>query len=219
MVWMTAYHFCFDLTQFRWLDADFYRDPHWIVQRLCIVSTFLACAGMGQACGRPAWPRFWRRWARVAGCALLVTAGSYWMFPRSFISFGVLHGMAAMLILLRLVGPRLPLPAALLLGAACVAAPQLVAAPFFDTRWTDWIGLVTTKPITEDYVPLLPWFGPMLWGYALARRWPQALAGGVARPLRPLARLGRWSLSYYMLHQPVMLALLYLAAQALTMHA
>ena len=40
------------------------------------------------------WPRFWRRWAQVAGCALLVTLGSWLMFPRSLISFGVLHGIA-----------------------------------------------------------------------------------------------------------------------------
>jgi peptidoglycan/LPS O-acetylase OafA/YrhL len=30
----------------------------------------------------------------------------------------------------------------------------------------------------------------------------------VPRAARPLARLGRWSLSYYLLHQPVMLGAL-----------
>ena len=218
MVWMTAYHFCFDLTQFGWLDANFYEDPRWVLQRLCIVSLFLACAGMAQACGRPAWPRFWRRWAQVAGCALLVSIGSYWMFRRSYISFGVLHGVAMMLILLRLVGPRLPPLAAVLLGLACVLAPQVVQHPFFDTRWTDWIGLVTHKPITEDYVPVLPWFGLMLTGHAIARQWPRLLQGALPRGFAPLALLGRWSLGYYMLHQPVMLGMLYLASLALTIH-
>ncbi|MBV8380765.1 MAG: DUF1624 domain-containing protein [Paucibacter sp.] len=218
MVWMTAYHFCFDLAQFRWLDANFYADPHWVMQRLCIVSLFLGCAGMAQASGQPAWPRFWRRWAQVAGCALLVSIGSYWMFPRSFISFGVLHGMALMLILLRAVAPRLSPIVAGALGLACVLAPQVLQHPFFDTRWTDWIGLVTHKPITEDYVPVLPWFGLMLWGHAIARRWPGLLAGGLPRALAPLAFLGRWSLSYYMLHQPVMLGMLYLAASTFTIH-
>jgi len=218
MLWMTVYHFCFDLTQLRWLDANFYDDPHWVVQRLCIVSLFLACAGASQACGQPSWPRFWRRWAQIAACALLVTAGSYLMFPRSFISFGVLHGMAVMLILLRLAGPRLAPLAAGLAGLACVLAPQFVHHPFFDTRWTDWAGLVTHKPITEDYVPLLPWFGLMLWGHALARQLPRLLAAPLPRGLAPLAWLGRWSLSYYMLHQPVMLGMLFLASKALTIH-
>ena len=49
MLWMTAYHFAFDLRFFGWLDADFYRDPFWTWQRTTIVSLFLFCAGLGQA--------------------------------------------------------------------------------------------------------------------------------------------------------------------------
>ncbi|WP_077037266.1 DUF1624 domain-containing protein [Pelomonas sp. KK5] len=213
VVWMAAFHFCFDLSHFGFTRWDFYRDPFWTVQRTLIVSTFLLCAGMGQALAvaqRQSWPRFWKRWAQVAGCALLVSAGSYAMFPRSFISFGVLHGMAAMLILMRFAGPRLNGVACLLLGLLAVLLPQFVSHPFFDTRWTDWIGLVTHKPITEDYVPLLPWFGVMLWGFALGRRFP--LTGELPRVLNPLAVLGRWSLSFYMLHQPVLIGILALTA-------
>ena len=95
------------------------------------------------------------------------------------------------------------------LGAvlACLLAPAWVQHPFFDTRWTNWMGLVTHKPVTEDYVPVLPWLGVMLLGAALARWIAPRL--GVPRPsgrLRGgLAVLGRWSLSYYMLHQPVLI--------------
>jgi uncharacterized membrane protein len=105
IVWMTVFHFCFDLNHFGWLREDFYRDPVWTWQRTAIVSLFLFCAGLGQAVAHQqaqGWQRFWRRWGQVAGCALLVTAGSYLMFPRSFIYFGVLHGIAVMLILVRL---------------------------------------------------------------------------------------------------------------------
>ena len=105
IVWMTVYHFCFDLNHFRWLHQDFYRDPFWTWQRTAIVSLFLFCAGLGQAVAfdqRQGWPRFWKRWAQVAGCALLVTLGSWWMFPQSFIYFGVLHGIAVMLVVVRL---------------------------------------------------------------------------------------------------------------------
>ena len=105
IVWMTVYHFCFDLNHFGWLHQDFYRDPFWTWQRTAIVSLFLFCAGLGQAVAfdqRQGWPRFWKRWAQVAGCALLVTLGSWWMFPKSFIYFGVLHGIAVMLIVVRL---------------------------------------------------------------------------------------------------------------------
>jgi uncharacterized membrane protein len=156
--------------------------------------------------GQP-WPRFWRRWMQIAGCALLVSAGSALMFPRSFIYFGVLHGIAVMLLLLRLAAPLRgwlwPL------GALAIALPWWVRHPFFDSRLTNWVGLVTHKPVTEDYVPLLPWIGVIAWGLAagqwVLRRRPQWLGGPLARPLQPLAVLGRWSLSFYMLHQPVLI--------------
>jgi len=215
IVWMALFHFAFDLNHFGLIDPrqDFYRDPLWTGQRTAIVGLFLFTAGLGQAVALQAgqgWPRFWRRWAQVAGCAVLVSLGSAWMFPRSWISFGVLHGIAVMLIVVRLTGGwgawRWPL------GLLAILLPQWAADPFFDTRWTNWVGLVTRKPVTEDYVPLLPWLGVMWWGAAAGewllvhrRAW---LTGALARPLGALAVLGRWSLSFYMVHQPVLIGAL-----------
>ena len=213
IVWMAVFHFCFDLNHFGFTRQDFRADPFWTLQRTAIVSLFLFCVGIGQAIAidqGQRWPRFWRRWAQIAGCALLVSLGSYWMFPRSFISFGVLHAIALLLIVLRLTAGagRWLWP----LGAAALALPQSIQHPWFDTRWTNWIGLVTHKPVTEDYVPLLPWLGVAWWGLA-AGQWLLAqrrgwLSGALPRALHPLALLGRWSLSFYMLHQPVLIGLL-----------
>jgi uncharacterized membrane protein len=213
ILWMAVFHFCFDLNHFRFIEQNFYRDPFWTVQRAAIVSLFMFCAGVGQAIAweqGQGWPRFWRRWAQVAGCALLVTAGSYLMFPRSYISFGVLHGIALMLIVTRLTAGagRWLWP----MGLLAIALPHFVQSSFFDTRLTNWVGLVSRKPVTEDYAPLFPWIGVMWWGLAAGqwvlknrREWlTRALPSG----LSPLATLGRWSLSFYMLHQPVLIGIL-----------
>lgn len=221
MVWMALFHFAFDLNHFGLIEPrqNFYRDPLWTLQRTCILSLFLFCAGAALAVALDAgqtWPRFWRRWAQVAGCAVLVSIGSAFMFPQSWIAFGVLHGIAAMLVLARLAAP---LRAALWpLGALALALPWFVRHPFFDQGWMHWSGLVTRKPITEDWVPVLPWLGVMLWGlaagqWALARR-PGWLAGALPPALQPLAVLGRWSLSFYMLHQPLLIGAI-LAARML----
>ena len=212
IVWMALYHFGFDLNFFGYLQPrqDVYRDPFWTVQRTMIVSLFLFCAGMGQAVALQAgqtWQRFWRRWAQIAVCALLVSAGSALMFPRSWIGFGVLHGIAVMLIAVRLTGGwgRWLWP----LGALAIAAPWVLADPMFNGPWGHWTGLVTRKPITEDWVPVLPWLGVIWWGCAAGqwllvhrRHW---LSGPVPKALAPAATLGRWSLSFYMLHQPVLI--------------
>jgi uncharacterized membrane protein len=221
MVWMAVFHFSFDLNHYRLLSPpqNFYSDPFWTLQRTAIVSLFLLSAGLSQALVHELGQsprRFWRRWAQIAACALLVSAGSWFMFPRSWISFGVLHGMAVMLVLARLAAPlgRWLWP----LGVGALILPRVVQHPLFDQRWLNWTGLVTHKPVTEDYVPVLPWLGVMLLGLAAGqgmlvhRR--ALMAGALPRALAPLALLGRWPLSFYMLHQPLLIGLI-LAATAL----
>lgn len=217
LVWMTVFHFCFDASYFGFTQQDFKRDPFWLIQRTSIVSLFLFCAGMGQAVALnhgQGWRRFWRRTAQLAACAVLVTIASRLMFPKSFIYFGVLHGIVVMLVLVRLAAP---LGAWLWpLGALAIALPRLVQHPFFDTPWTNWVGLITHKPVTEDYVPLLPWIGVMAWGLA-AGHWalwhvPHVLTGPLPSSMALLALLGRWSLTFYVLHQPVLIGALMLTA-------
>lgn len=220
IVWMAAFHFCFDLNYFRFIRQSFLTDPFWTVQRTCIVTLFLFCAGLSQAVALhqgQGWPRFWRRWAQVAGCAVLVSIGSWLMFKERFIHFGVLHGIAAMLIVMRLSAGagRWLWP----MGLVAVLLPRFVQLDVFNPDWANWVGLVSRKPSTEDWVPLLPWVGVMWWGLA-AGQWVLAnrkswLTGPLPRGLHPMALLGRWSLSFYMLHQPVFIGGLWVVAALL----
>jgi uncharacterized membrane protein len=217
IVAMIAYHFCFDLTVFGLYGADFYRDPFWIGARGLIVTSFLLLVGISLVLAhRDAVPaaRFWRRWVEIAGAAALVTAGSYLVFPRSFIYFGILHGIALSLLLAR---PLVRYPtAALALGIAAIVVGNTVALPFFDAPLASIVGLTTRKPPTEDYVPLLPWCGVVLVGIAAGH----ALARTRFAPLAPLDRAPRWlawlgrhSLPVYLVHQPVLLGALWLVAR------
>jgi uncharacterized membrane protein len=220
IVWMAVFHFCYDLNHFRLLQPvqRFLSDPFWTSQRTAIVTLFLLCVGLGQAAALQAGQvpaRFWRRWAEVAGCAALVSLGSWWMFGPRWIHFGVLHAVAVMLLVLRF-GAAPLLRAAPRAGAAGLAGlallalglPRLWGHPALDARWATPLGLGTRLPATEDYVPLLPWLGVVLAGLLLGR-WllthrPAWLRGAVPTAMAPLATLGRWSLSFYMLHQPVL---------------
>ena len=232
MLWMTAYHFCFDLNFFGLMREDFYRDPFWTWQRTAIVSLFLFTAGLSQAVAvhqGQTWARFWKRWLQVVGAALLVTAGSLLVFPQSFIYFGVLQGIAVMLVVARATaawGAWLWVLGALAVGLKFAVPHALVAWPALEVLNTpalNWLGLISRKPITEDYVPLVPWLGVVWWGLAAGqwalRRWPQGLgvadvqARGARGARGALVTLGRWSLSYYLVHQPVLMGLIWLGLQ------
>jgi uncharacterized membrane protein len=214
---MVAYHFAFDLAFFRAIEANFYRDAFWLHARTAILTTFLLLAGASlvlaerSPAGRAA---FWPHVGRIALCALAVSAGSWLVFPRSFIWFGVLHAIAVSLILARPLAAR---PAvALAVGVAAIVAGNVLAFPAFDTRALGWIGFATAKPVTEDYVPLFPWSGVVLLGivfaHALRRNEFRAVAWlGHAPPW--VMWLGRHSLLVYMVHQPALLALVWLGVK------
>lgn len=212
MLWMAGFHFCFDLAWFRLTAWNFYEDPFWTWQRTAILSGFLFWAGLAQGLALQAGQdaaRFWRRWVQVLGAALLVSLGSWLVFPNSFISFGVLHAFALMLPLLRFGASTLSSASLLALALVALVLPWWVQHPLFDSRWTDWVGLVTRKPVTEDFVPLLPWAAPLLLGLVAARQ-PALLRPLQGRSPAWLAGLGRWPLSFYLLHQPLLIAGLWL---------
>jgi uncharacterized membrane protein len=218
IVLMIAYHFSFDLTYFRVLHIDFNHAPFWLGARAFIVSLFLGLVGvslhLATARGLNT-ERYLRRLLLLIVCAGAVSLASYQMFPRTFIYFGILHCIAVVSVLGLLFTRLYWLN--LLLGSAVIAAGLLYHDALFDSRLLGAIGFMTYKPPTEDYVPLAPWFGVVLIGMFLGRSvFARSPVPGWARwqNTQPLTRLlafgGRHSLLFYMLHQPVMLGILYL---------
>jgi uncharacterized membrane protein len=213
---MFIYHFTFDLNYFAVVSFDFNNDLRWLSFRAVIVSLFSTLVGVSLVLG-PGRELDWRRYAKrlcaVGGCAALASAGSYYMFPKTFIFFGILHFIFVASIVglafLRFTWLNLIVGAALIVGGATVKSA------LFDQPALQWIGLMTHKPYTEDYVPLLPWFGVVLVGMFLARRaqargWFEKNAKLEFRS--PVANIlafgGRHSLIIYMLHQPIFIGLL-----------
>jgi uncharacterized membrane protein len=219
---MVVYHLIYDLNYFGWVRLRMLVDQPWVGWRTAIVTQFLLLVGVGlvlRTSFRPGWRDFARRWAQVAGAALLVSAGSWLVFGPRFIWFGILHFIAVALLLAR---PLVRLgPWNLALGAAALAAGLMLANPAFNAAPASAIGFVTQKPRTEDYVPLFPWFGIVLAGVGLGALWqrrdwhvPAWLAPLDRRPPRVLLLLGTWALTVYLVHQPLLMGMLWLAKRA-----
>lgn len=217
IVAMVVYHFCFDLRYFGVARWDFEHDIRWLAARTLILSSFLLIAGISAALARrdPAADARWpRHVAVIGGAALLVTAASAMMFPRSFIWFGVLHAIALSLLLAR---PLIDRPRAAVAAAVIViAAGVMLSSQHFDNRMLGWLGFMTGKPMTEDYVPLFPWSGVLFLGIAAGHALVAsnfAMLAPLARMPRALRFLGRHSLAVYLVHQPLLLGGLGLAVR------
>ncbi|MER2535871.1 MAG: DUF1624 domain-containing protein [Rhizobiaceae bacterium] len=221
LVAMAVYHFTWDLEFFGYAEAGLAATGGWKVFARCIASSFLFLVGVSLILAHGEtirWRPFWTRWAMIVASAALITAVTWYATPATFIFFGILHQIA-LASLLGLLFLRLPAPLTLAAGAAVIALPFFFRAESFDQPWLWWTGLSPINPRSNDFVPLFPWFGAVLLGIAAGQvlvrtGWNERLARPAApRVARPLLLAGRHSLAFYLIHQPVLIACLFLYAQ------
>jgi uncharacterized membrane protein len=153
---------------------------------------------------------FWRRQARLLAACIAVSIGSYLMFPDSFIFFGILHFILLASLLGRLC-TRFHY-ANLVASFLVLSGGIFYSNPLFNKPLLQWIGFMTYKPFTEDYVPFFPWFGVVLAGIFLGRLLISKPISYCPPGMAPLMLAGRHSLAIYLLHQPVLLGILTLVA-------
>jgi uncharacterized membrane protein len=225
---MVVFHFAYDLSFFGLIETDVPNEPGWRWFARAIAGSFLTLVGISlvlatrSGLNRAA---FLKRLAMVAGAALLVTVATRFAMPESYIFFGILHhvAVASVLGLAFIRAPVLVLAAVALL---CFALPVLVDHPALDAPWLAFLGLSPIAVRSADFVPVFPWFGWVLAGMALARLvLARETPPGWARwnPDDRLARLLRWcgrrSLTFYLVHQPVLIGAILLATRVLPVAA
>ena len=221
VILMIVYHFSFDLNYFGMIHQSFNYSVFWLDFRALIVTWFLVLVGISlQLATRTSSRHYWLRLSRLVAAGLAVSAGSYLMFPQSYIFFGILHFIAAASLIGRLFLRFYRVN--LLLGGAMLVFGIIYSNPVFDKPWLQWIGLMTYKPVTEDYVPLFPWLGVVFIGLFLgkfmllkARKVVSVTESEKHAPpvyglLRVPAWMGQHALAIYLLHQPLLLGLFYL---------
>lgn len=214
---MALYHAMWDLGALRLTPENYALTPPGRMIAHGIAGTFLVLVGIGLVLmngGRFAPKRFGLRFARIAAAAALVTVATYLTDPSSYIFFGILHCIAASSVL-ALPFVRAPGWAAAAGAAVVIAAPLWASGGPFDAPILSFIGLGRGTPQTNDYVPLFPWFGMVLVGVALARYGRDAVGrsrladwSGTGWFGRGLSWAGRHSLAIYLIHQPILMALL-----------
>jgi uncharacterized membrane protein len=213
---MIAYHLIWDLAFFGLIGPATQRHPLLWLAGAVIAASFLAISGMALSllhatagAARDFRERFLRRLAIVGGAALLVTLGTILAMGDAFVRFGILHCIALSSLLAL---PFLAMPRWVAAVAAIVlwVLPPLTGWPAFGADWLSWTGLGDRVPPTVDHVPVAPFGGFVLAGVAIAPWLAPRLAAWPSGP-RAIGLLGRWSLPIYLIHQPILFAVLWLA--------
>ena len=216
IVWMAIFHLCFDLNHFGFFDAE---AP---IHGGCVVDhpahddrepvPVLCRAGAGGGAG-----------AGPVVVALLEALGAGRRLCRAGVDRLVLDVPAQLDLLWRAAwhrraaDPDPPAGAARtmaldLLGAVAIVLPLLWRHEVFNPPWLSWSGWSPRSRSPKTTCRCCRALGVMAWGLATGR-WllthaHGVLAGPVPRAARWLSLLGRWSLSFYMVHQPVFIGLL-----------
>ncbi|ALN73247.1 hypothetical protein M673_11010 [Aureimonas sp. AU20] len=218
---MLVYHFTWDLEFFGYLAPGFAQVGGWKLFARIIASSFLILVGVSLvlAHGRGVrWASFRKRLLQIAAGAAAISLATYLFTPQGFVFFGILH-LIAVGSLLGLPFLRLPFWLTGLLAVALVAISFSFTTPLTDSRWLAWIGFSEHPPLSNDFVPLFPWFGAILFGIAIAQaigrfnQWPVlSRLNAPLRALWPLSTLGKHSLLFYLVHQPVSIGIVALVA-------
>jgi len=218
---MVVYHFSWDLSYFGFVSVDVAADPGWKAFARTIAGTFVTLVGVSLVLAsrqgfhlRP----YLRRLAMIVGAALLVTIGTWYVFPQAYVFFGILH-LIAFASVAALPFLWLPIPVVLVAGLTVFALPFFFAAEIFADPALLWLGLSPRLPTSVDYVPVFPWFALTLFGIVIGRLFVRnasdsalAMWAPSQLPGRAAIFAGRWSLLIYLLHQPILIGLVWTAA-------
>jgi uncharacterized membrane protein len=215
---MIVFHAVKDMELFGVIAAGTTVTGGWAVFARCIAAGFLFLSGLSLVLAHArgfrahAWAR---RVAMIAGAACLVSLATYFAFPSHYIFFGILHAIAVAS-LLSVPFIRAPAWFPLVCAMLVLAVNEAFGRSVFDVSAMAWTGLGTQVRPSLDFIPVVPWLAPFLFGIAFAKmvrlqefepRWPQWL------PSRALAWPGQHSLAVYLLHQPVLIALIWMATR------
>ena len=186
----------------------------WLFPRI-VAGTFIILAGISAAVSyqkNKDGKRRVRRGTIIFGWGLLITLVTFIFVPSETIWFGILHliGLSVILspLLIKLGKNTLVIGLAIVLigfyiGNITISSPLLL-----------WLGFVPYNFSALDYFPMLPWFGVFLIGlyfggelYAKGKR--RFKIRTEPKSTRIINFLGRHSLFIYLIHQIVILFVLY----------
>ncbi|AGA67618.1 Protein of unknown function (DUF1624) [Desulfitobacterium dichloroeliminans LMG P-21439] len=202
---MILYHLVYDLDQWTTLNLDV-DAPFWFIVGKTAALLFMFLSGLsGGFSHRPI-----KNGLRVLFWGMIISLVTYIIFPEQYVRFGILHFLGVMMLLyplLRKLAPSFLILATVLAFAVGVYFSGLVV----DTHLLLPLGLMYPGFSTMDYYPLFPYSGATFLGilgyrYLILPSTQTSVRKRAADPI--FTWISRHSLEIYLIHQPILLAII-----------
>ena len=209
---MISFHLCYDLQYFNFYNFHITSNPFFLNYRLVIVNLFLFIVGISLVLANKSglnWQKIGKRTLTLAAASFAISIVTFFIFPNTWVYFGVIHFIlvASILALPFLKHPFIALLTSLILTLLYFSG-YINMHPLFNTLMPI---LHLPKHHTEDLVPLVPWFSTVLLGVAFAAfGWHKIFDIKSNYLIEKLAYIGKHALLIYLIHQPILFAILYL---------
>jgi uncharacterized membrane protein len=217
IILMVCYHLLFDVGEFRGVKRllGFSTDLStfaWSAAHLVFAGLFVVLSGISSTLSRSNI----RRGLRLLVVSLAVTVATYIFDPASTVYFGILQCLAVSMLIYGAAFVKSGPAACAAWGALVIgfsaALPAIKEALAVSFDWLLPFGITSPSFASFDYFPLIPWFGVFLIGAALGKSTyasRQSLLPG-RLPVTFVHFAGRHSLLIYLVHQPIIMGVLYL---------
>jgi len=225
IVMMIIFHFLYDLDYFGVLELNLFFG-FWRYFAYATASIFIFLVGVSltlsysrtvkEKTGKELFTKYLFRGIKIFSWGIVITLITFIFLPDGVILFGVLHLIGISVILAY---PFIKYTCRnLVIGILFILTGLYIEGLSFNSMWLLFLGLRPESFHTYDYFPLLPWFGVVLVGIFAGN----ILYSGYKRKfgipeisnfifIKILCFSGRHSLLIYLIHQPILVALLYLS--------
>lgn len=208
---MVIFHLVVDLRDFYNLPLE-YLKGFWYYAGKLSATLFILLSGISSTLGR----HTLRRGLLILCWGMILTIITYVYNSDIYIRFGILHLIGLSMILSQLFA-QVRLCILLPVSLAIIAVGNFNATITVNEPFLFPVGLLTNDFASIDYYPLLPWFGVYLIGIIAGRTIYGDKTSLIPRSsfFSLLTSIGQHSLTIYLLHQPVLLLILYLGNKLL----
>ncbi len=197
---MIYFHLFYDLDLFKVFDTD-RKAFFWKIQPKIIISIFLVSMGMNLCLvhfKKIRWNSLVKRSGKLFCIAIGITVATYFIFPKNFIYFGILHFICiASFVAL----PFMRFPRISLVTGVAIIIPTL----FYGYKYP----FIKFSKSPVDHVPLFPWLGCVLIGFFLYYIGVHKIPVPEYKGKYFVSALGKYSLEIYILHQAILFPVIY----------